>query len=100
MTVYFHNKGIEMIKLPKILNGRNVRRAAPNFLNVNPPIVGYTYSKSIASKMFNHNKVVEELDFDVGIKDMKCECSSSKFCYSPARHIVTSDLNLIKDIET
>ena len=51
-----------MINLPKILNGRNIRSAVPNFLNnVNPPIVGYTYSKSIASKMFNHNKVVEEL---------------------------------------
>ena len=45
--------------------------------------------------MFNHNKVVEELDFDVAIKDMKCECSSSKFCYSPAGHIVMGDLNLI-----
>ena len=44
--------------------------------------------------MFNRNKVVEELDFDVAIKDMKCECSSSKFCYSPAGHIVMGDLNL------
>ena len=48
MTIHFHNKGIEMIDLPKILNGRDVRSAVPNFLNnVNPPIVGYTYSKSI-----------------------------------------------------
>ena len=66
MTVYFHNKGIEMINLPKILNGRKVRSAVPNFLNnVNPPIVGYTYSKCIASKMFDHNKVVEELGYEV-----------------------------------
>ena len=41
------------------------------YLNINPPIVAYTYSQSIANKIFNHNKVVEELDFDVGIKDMK-----------------------------
>ena len=100
MTTHFHNKGIEMIDLPRILNGRDVRSAVPNVLNnVNPPIVGYTYSKSIASQIFNHNKVVEELDFDVGMKDMKCECSSSSFCYSPARHIVTGDLKLIKDIK-
>ena len=59
----------------------------------------YTYSKFIASKRFNHNKVVEELDNDVGIKDMKCECSSSNYCYSPVRHIVTGDLKLIKDIK-
>ena len=87
MTIYFHNKGID---LPGILNGRDVRSAAPNFLNnVNPPIVRYTYYKSIESQIFNHNK---ELDFDVGIKDMKCECSSSNVCCSPARHIVTGDL--------
>ena len=42
----------------------------------------------MVSKLFNHNKVVEELDSDVGIKNMKCECSSSNVCYSPAGHIV------------
>ena len=30
---------------------------------------------------------------------MKCECSSSNFCYSPARHIVTGHLKSIKDIK-
>ena len=97
MTIYFHNKAID---LPGILNERDVRSAVPNFLNnVNPPIVGYTYSKSITIQNFNHNKVVEESDFDVGIKDMKCECSSSNVCYSPAGHIVTGDLKVIKDIK-
>ena len=44
MTIYFHNKGIEMIDLPGILNGRDVRSAVPHFLNnVNPPIIGYIY---------------------------------------------------------
>ena len=48
MTVYFHNKGIEMINLPKILNGRNVRSAVPNFLNnVNPPIVNLLRAKCL-----------------------------------------------------
>ena len=37
MTICFHNKDIEMIDLPGILNGRDVRSAVPNFLNnVNP----------------------------------------------------------------
>ena len=30
---------------------------------------------------------------------MKCECSSSKFCYSPAGHFGTGDLKLIEDIK-
>ena len=28
---------------------------------------------------------------------MCCECSTSKYCYGPAGHVVTGDLNIIKD---
>ena len=81
-----------MIDLLGILNGRDVRSAVPIFNNVNPPIVGYTYSKSIASQIFNHNKVVEELDFDVGI-------IIYFLLFSGYRHIITFDLKLVKAIK-
>ena len=28
---------------------------------------------------------------------MCCECSTSKYCYGPAGHVVTGDLSIIKD---
>ena len=98
MTVLFHNKGIEMIDLPKIVHYKSVTKAVPSFLNeVPPPVVGYKYTRTISSKIFNQKSVVKELDLDNGTKDMECSCSSSEFCYGPAGHVVTGDLRIIKD---
>ena len=98
MTVLFHNKGIEMIDLPKIVHYKSVRKAVPGFLNEPPPaVVGYKYTKTISSMIFNQKSVVKELDVDNGTKDIKCSCSSSDFCYGPAGHVVTGDLRIIKD---
>ena len=33
MNICYNNKGIEMVNLPKILNGRYVRDAVPQFFN-------------------------------------------------------------------
>jgi hypothetical protein len=47
MKVYYHNKGIEMINLPKILNSKMVRDAVPPFLSKKkPPMVTYAYTKA------------------------------------------------------
>ena len=40
---------------------------------------------------------MEELDFEVGTEDMQCDCSTCKYCYEPAGHVVTGDLNTIRD---
>jgi hypothetical protein len=40
---------------------------------------------------------VEELDFDRGTEGMQCECSTSSYCYEPAGHVITGDLNIIRD---
>ena len=49
----------------------------PQFLsNRKPPRVRYSYTKTIASRVFNQKKVVEELDFDSGTEDMQCDCST------------------------
>ena len=38
MTVRYHNKGIEMLQLPKILHSKSVRDTIPQFLsNRKPP---------------------------------------------------------------
>ena len=40
MVVNFHNKGIEMVDLPKILNSRCVRDAIPSLLpESDPPMI-------------------------------------------------------------
>ena len=98
MIVQYHNKGIEMLQLPKILNSKCVRDTVPTFLSHRkPPRVSYSYTKTISGKLFNHKRVVEELDFEVGTEDMQCDCSTCKYCYEPAGNVDTGDLNIIKD---
>ena len=65
--------------------------------NATPPIVSFKYTKTIAGKIFNQKKVVEELDVDVGTRNMCCDCSTSKYCYAPVGHVVTGDLGIVKD---
>ena len=99
MNVLYHNLGMDMLNLPRTLNCKKVMMAVPNYLrNTPPPVVSYTYTKTIAGKIFNHRKVVEELDMDNGTDDIKCNCSSSSYRYEPCGHIVTGDLSIIRDV--
>ena len=58
-------------------------------------MVSYSYTKTISGQIFNQKRVVEELDFDIGTEDMHCNCSTCDYCYEPAGHVVTGDLNML-----
>ena len=45
---------------------------------------------------FNYNKTVSTFDQST-FDDMECDCSSSPFCYTPHNHIITGNLNIIKN---
>ena len=102
LNICYHNKGIEMINVPRILNSRYVRDAVPQFINNRvPPTISYKYTctKAIGGRIFNQKKVVKELDIDKGAENMCCDCSGSKYCYEPAGHVITGDLKIVKDAE-
>ena len=59
------------------------------------PKISYTYSRSIASKLFNYKQCLQDWRFTNHEYDSPpCSCSSSQFLYQPAGHIVTGDLNI------
>ena len=63
MTVNYHNKGVEMTNLPKILNLKEVRDTIPPFLSHRkPPLFSYSYTKTISGQISNQKGAVEELD--------------------------------------
>ena len=99
MNVMFHNKGMDMINLSRILNSKKVMAAVPNYLRGPPPIVSYTYTTTIAGKIFNNRKVVNELNMDCGTAGMVCSCNSSRYKYESCGHVVTGDLSIIKDVK-
>ena len=48
LKLQFHNKGIEMVNLPQILNSKPVVDIIPSFLShKEPPIVRYSYTKLV-----------------------------------------------------
>ena len=99
ISVLFHNKGMDMIDLPNILNSRRVLSTIPRHLKDPVPIVSYRYTRAIAGKIFNNKKVVDELHVDVGTVGMKCSCDSSKYKYEPCGHVITGDLSIVRDVK-
>lgn len=97
LKIKFINKGIDFIDLQSIFRDKNVTGAVPNyFKNSEPPIICYKYNNPIRNIIFNYNNVVKDLDIEDNTPS-SCTCSSSKFCYSPAGHIVTGNFEVIED---
>ena len=90
---------MDKIDLPRIVNSKRVISALLTHLSGPPPVVSYTYTKTIAGKIFNHRKVVEQMNMDVGTTQLKCNCNSSNYMYEAYGLIVTGDLNIIKDVK-
>ena len=97
IKVPFINKGIDFIDLQSIFRNKTVENAIPKyFKNTESPIICYKYNKSVRGLIFNYNKIVRDLNIDTNSPD-SCDCSSSKFCYAPAGHVITGNFDIIKD---
>ena len=78
---------------------KKVGAAIPNYLKGPPPIVSYTYTRTIGGKIFNNRRAVEELDVENGTEGMQCSCSSSEYKYDLCGHVLTGDLSIIRDVK-
>ena len=59
LKLMFHNKGIEMIDLLRILHNK-VLRIVPSFVeHIEPPTITHSYNKSICNVIFNHKAVIK-----------------------------------------
>ena len=97
LKISYLNKGIDFIDLASILRDRRVIDKIPNyFKNSETPMICYKYKKPTRGLIFNYNKIVSDLDIQASTP-LQCDCSSSRFCYGPAGHIITGNLNVIKD---
>ena len=95
----FANKGIDAININNILHNKNVRKTIPPYFKYQSnPKISYTYTHSIASKLFNYRQSLQDWRFTNHEYDSPpCFCSSSQFLYRPAGHIVTGDLNIVEN---
>ena len=96
LKVYFHNKGIELVQLHKIL--KKVNSCIPrSFSSTDNPTIIYRRSPTIAHKIFNYSKVINSIDTKEWKNDESCTCNTSKFCDPFHKHIVTGDLNVLEN---
>ena len=74
----------------------NQSKIPPYFTDKSTPFISYTYTKPVASRIFNYKKVLQHFSIDdLKSKPPDCSCSSSPFNYSPSGHLITGDLNFV-----
>ena len=93
----FINKGIDAVNLPSILRSKSVTETVPTyFKEKEPPIISYTYTKTIASKIFNFSSTLLDLDYHQSHNNPSpCECNTTSYLYEPYGHVITGDLSII-----
>ena len=65
------------------------------FKEKEPPIISYTYTKTIANKIFNFSSTLSDLDYHQFHNNAsQCECNTSSHLYQPYGHVITGDLSI------
>ena len=93
----FINKGIGAVNLPSILRSKSVTETVSTyFKEKEPSIISYTYTKTIASKIFNFSSTLLDLDYhQLDSNPSPCECNTSSHLYEPYGHVITGDISII-----
>ena len=99
LKLKFENKGIDAINISNLFRNKGVTSKIPTyFQHRDSPLISYTYTKPVASKLFNYKQALKHLNVhDFKANPPPCTCSSSPFLYSPAGHIITGDLNIVQN---
>ena len=99
IKVFFHNKGIDKVKLTSILHNKLVRSKIPiYFQEKDPPLVSYKYTNTISRSVFNYNQTLRNINLDdYRNASSSCDCQSSTFRYEPHGHVITGDLRIVRN---
>jgi len=103
VNIEFVNKALDFINLPQILRSKNIKNNSPLLMEeTDVPMVVYSLSQTIRSKVFNYKKFVSNLDLDLfsrNTKSIPCHCREyDKIFIDPnCKHVLTGNLNIIKN---
>ena len=103
ITIPFVNKALDYINLPQILRSNEVKSNIPDLMEVlDIPMIVHCLKPSIRSRVLNYKKFVKNLDlksFCRSQKSIPCHCREYNiyFVDPNAKHVLTGDLNIIKN---
>ena len=104
LRINFVNKGLDFIKIRKIIKNDEVTSLLPTCISDDEkvPSVLHKLEPTIRNKIFNYKQTVKDIDcsdldtFGTGLG--KCDCENSSFVDVHHKHIVTGDLRIIKNL--
>ena len=100
LTILYENPAIGFINLQKILKDEDVNSIIRPYVDKQEMVV-YSYTKSIRGKVFNYNRMLENIDVDDwDSQEHICNCNDeiySKFVDKDHGHVITGNLDIIKD---
>ena len=96
MVIKFVNKIIEKVNISKILKEENVKSKLEVSESIRIPNISLKYSNSIRSMITNYKETVQS---NTNHEDLSCECTNSPFNDINHNHILTGDLNIVKNVE-
>ena len=99
IKVFFHNKGIDNVKLTSILHNKLVRsKVLIYFQEQDPPLVSCKYTNNISRSVFNYNQTLRNINLDdYHNASLSCDCESSTFRYESHGHVITRDLRIVRN---
>lgn len=101
LCVFFHNKSLDFINLPKIVNNRNIVNLLPDkFDKKHKPTVLYKLNNTIRAKIFNYKHFMADFDINSFVEDntiLPCHCEGSPYQDIHHGHIITGDLRIVND---
>ena len=101
LRILFVNKGLDFIKIRKIIKSDEVTSLLPSCIADKDriPSVLHKLEPTIRNKIFNYRQTVEAIDFSdpSTFRDMECDCANSPFLNDHHKHIVTGDLRIIEN---
>ena len=101
LNVKFANKGIDALNVSNILNQKSVQNKIPSYFQYKESLcISYSFTRSVASKIFSYKGSLQQLAVQGLSQDPPlCNCLDSQFLYAPCGHIVTGDLNNVRNIK-
>ena len=95
----FRDKGLDFINISAILRNKDVINKIPIYFNdKEPPVIGYRFNKSIAGKLFNYRETLSEEGIDHFENNrLICSCNNSPFKDPNHGHVITGNLDIIKN---
>ena len=96
LVIDFEHKYIDTLGIPQLLREQELISSFP--LKETYPKISYKYSQTLGSMVFNYAKFSKELLIE-NVEQYECECENSAFKDNFHNHIVTGNIELLRDIE-